>query len=140
MRKSLKYLLIVTLFFTLFEGCKKYPQGPSISFRSKAARVEGEWKIEKYLFNNVDQTNVAKSIMGSDFVWDIQKDGKYHLHGTNPIEGKWKFTDDKTTLTFTADITNPQDAKYLILRLKNKELWLKIIDIYGDTHEWHLNQ
>lgn len=44
--KLLLLLLIIT-----FSGCKKYEEGPTISFRSKKSRIVGNWNVEVYANN-----------------------------------------------------------------------------------------
>jgi len=41
--KTLLFVLTVSLF--VFSGCKKYEDGPLISFKSKMKRLEGEWRL-----------------------------------------------------------------------------------------------
>ncbi len=41
----------------LLSGCKKYPEGPLISFRSKTERVSNTWKFSNCKINGVDATS-----------------------------------------------------------------------------------
>jgi hypothetical protein len=43
--KTFLFVLSVTLF--LLAGCKKYEDGPYLSFKSKSKLLEGEWKLVK---------------------------------------------------------------------------------------------
>ena len=54
-----KLFTLICLFTSalLLTECKKYPEGPSISFRSKSERVANTWKLSKYYENNVDLTS-----------------------------------------------------------------------------------
>jgi hypothetical protein len=52
-----------TAFFTtlilatiLLVACKKYEEGPTLSLRSKTARVAGNWTLESYTVDGQDQT------------------------------------------------------------------------------------
>lgn len=47
MNKILLVLSVLLLF-----GCKKYEEGPSISFRTKKARLTNAWNIERKVFPN----------------------------------------------------------------------------------------
>ncbi|HZF99617.1 MAG TPA: hypothetical protein VEY71_01380 [Chitinophagales bacterium] len=54
MRKllALAALLLAVLF--AFEGCKKGPEDPFMSFKSRKKRVEGYWRVTQLLYNNID--------------------------------------------------------------------------------------
>src|SRR3989339_924733 len=95
---------IKILFFFLAAGlifstsCKKYPEGPSISLRTKTQRITGSWTIEKVTVNGTEATlnDFYKSI-----VFDVTKEGKFTYSYTVltipfKVEGEWKFNDDKT--------------------------------------------
>lgn len=45
-----QYLLVVIVFL----GCKKYPEGPKISFRSPTSRIVGEWNCVEYKVDGED--------------------------------------------------------------------------------------
>lgn len=52
-------LFILTILFLLpFSGCKKYEEGPLLSFRSPENRIEGRWDIDKLLINEADSTDI----------------------------------------------------------------------------------
>jgi hypothetical protein len=51
MKKILFYSFIIGILFTT---CKKYEEGPYISFRSKKARVVGDWELISYCRVDVD--------------------------------------------------------------------------------------
>lgn len=52
-------LFILTILFLLpFSGCKKYEEGPLLSFRSPENRIEGRWDIDKLLINEADSTGI----------------------------------------------------------------------------------
>jgi len=59
----MKKIIIIALSLLLIvpEGCKKYEDGPWISFRSKKNRLIGLWHVEEYKINNYDSTNLIKN-------------------------------------------------------------------------------
>lgn len=57
MKKTISILIISALLFSLFGSCKKYDEGPLISFRSKEKRMMGTWQIEHYFVNGYDSSS-----------------------------------------------------------------------------------
>ena len=57
--KKLISLLTIATFIGLFSGCKKGPDDPFISFRSRDARIMTKWKLTK-----IEGTQVSPSISG----------------------------------------------------------------------------
>jgi hypothetical protein len=45
-------------------ACKKYPEGPLISFRSAKNRVVGTWNVDKFYINSVDSTDEYNQKLG----------------------------------------------------------------------------
>lgn len=123
---------VVAMFFTFF-GCGKYEEGPDFSLRSKTSRITGIWKLDKMFINDVEQ--VIDESMNTARI-DIMKDGNGKISVsfqslTFAFDITWKFSDDKLSiiistesvelLTFYPNII----AEHEILRLTNKECWLK---------------
>ncbi len=144
MRAAIK-LFILCFLILVVTDCKKYPDGPSLSFRSKNARVEGNWKIDKYFKNGSEVTQTFIDFYGSDFEWDFKKDATWELKGKYTDHGTWKLGGDKLTLhvypakSDTATVDPPQDI-YDIQRLANKQLWLLIRYSTGETETFHFKQ
>ena len=44
-------IIVITI---LFSGCRKYEEGPLISFRSVVHRIEGNWQVTEYISNGID--------------------------------------------------------------------------------------
>ena len=74
MKKLFVLFCIITSALLLTE-CKKYPEGPSISFRTKKARIINSWKVSKYLENNVDLTTNFNNVFDSENI----NFGKYNI-------------------------------------------------------------
>ncbi len=126
-------------------GCGKYDEGPSISLRTKKARVVGEWEIEKIMRNGVDITSDYRIFAASE-VMTLKKDDSYTLAitntslaggGTDSESGTWAFASDKEKFTTSVTDNNVTTTfTYDILRLTNKEFWTKEVD-GSDTYEYH---
>jgi hypothetical protein len=121
-------LAIVVLFacLTTFSACKKYEEGPALSFRSKSERVANTWTLESYYENGTNKT--------SDFSdWDVvmvtDKDGAIKITQTHkPSQGKlevsgtWAFKNDKEQIEVV--FPSPTGTQvWDVLRLYEKEFW-----------------
>ena len=137
MNKTFKLTTLLLGFALIFgTSCGKYEEGPGISFRSKKARVANTWAVEKYTINEVEQS----TILFADVTFEFTKDGKYTFtFGTNGSEkGTWEFGDKKETIKTTEDGQSSVEES-TILKLKNKEFWIKEVD-NGVTTEIHLKE
>lgn len=144
--RNIRILLFFIVIIFCFAGCKKYDDGPTLSFRSKKARVVGKWVTEFWLVNKYEQILMLDSNRTAEFT----DDGIYRYHQYNPfnhlvtdLEGTWEFRKNKEQLLLSlpgiADTSSYQI--WDILRLKNKEIRLEMID-YGypnsTLYEWRL--
>lgn len=153
MKKVSTYFFIVAVIFSVaFVSCKKYPEGPSFSLRSKKERLANSWKIQKYYFNGGDSTTFAKSHVFNGYILNINKNGDYGFSYnlmigslTFPFNeaGAWTFTEDKKKVIFTKESGNTSaavgsSATWEVLRLKEKEFWVKYTQD-DDVTEVHFN-
>jgi hypothetical protein len=110
------------------EGCKKYEEGPSLSLRSRKERVANTWKIDKYIVNNEDQTAAYTSNF-PNYQLVLNKEGGASLNvgsNTGVFTGTWALTNDDEELVITlTSVGITQTTTSTILKLKEKELWLK---------------
>jgi len=134
MKKILLPLLVLTL---VLGSCKKYEEGHGFSLRSKKARVAGEWKIEKEIYNGQDEPLDADD---KDDVWKFDKDGTFEFQdpGNSTQKGKWSFDDKKEKITLTDDGSSFAFV-IEVIRLTNKEFWYTYTD-GSDVSETHLMQ
>lgn len=140
MKYSLFALGLLMLGFGL-NSCRKYEEGPNISFRSKEARVTNNWKIESALVNGVER--------GNDPYWEKQKHYFYRnksynqtiidpttLEATN-INGKWALYENGKKIAITqknatGNIDSTND--YNIIKLFEKQFWIRKIDNSLELH------
>lgn len=116
-------------------SCKKYEDGPALSIHTKKGRVAGDWEVEQYLQDGVDKTSDYRSIIASEtFTYD--KDGSYTSSATattafggqtSTDNGTWAFIDNKEQITSTSSAANSTADTMQILRLTNKEMWVKTV-------------
>ncbi len=143
-----KLVALSLLFLILLSSCKKYPDGPALSLRSKKERLSNTWHINKYYYNNEDKTGDAQYLF-ADYTLVINKNGTYSLSFHTKVyfltvlildtpsseSGKWAFNDDKSFVNFTPETStnsNASSSSYKILMLKEKELHAQTIDSNGN--------
>jgi hypothetical protein len=129
--KTLK--LIIALAFlggTLLSvsSCGKYENGPGFTLLTKKARLTGDWDEKE----TVDVNGNVTADNSSDYA-TFEKDGTYKVtSGSFSFIGTWEFVSDKEKLrvTYTSG-SSSISSEATIMRLTNKELWLKDDD--GDV-------
>lgn len=132
MKKLSILLMFVAVASFVFVGCKKYDDGPTLSFASKKGRVVNTWKVEKEIYNGVEQTLDPNDDSSIEF----KRDDSFTVSGTSSgvtysFTGTWKFGDKKETIitTMGSDVDT-----MVITRLKSKELWVKSVDGKSESH------
>ena len=132
MKSTISFAILTLILISLF-SCKKYPEGPSLSIRSKKGRIANKWKIDKWLIGGIDSTMyyaaegtfIELTKNGKVTATQIQSDGVQTL--TTTFTGEWQFSDDKEKFAWiiTDNWGNPADTNtFTILKLKHKEFWL----------------
>lgn len=119
MKKLLVLSLLAIFMLVGFSSCKKYEDGPMISFRSKTSRLVGDWKITKVTESGIDVSDKYDT-----YAFTFKDDNTYTHMKTKEETGKWSFNDDKTKIELTINGTGTIDS-YTIIRLKNDELTLE---------------
>jgi hypothetical protein len=121
-------ILFTVLILLALTSCNKYEDGPVLSFVSRNERVANTWKMDKAIDNGLDVTSsydryiVTLTKSGSaSFTAHFSLLSLEYDYVTN---GTWSFesNDDKLKLDYENDLV---DATYVILKLKEKELWLR---------------
>ena len=139
--------------FTLLYGCKKYPDGPGLTFRTPLQRILGTWKAAAYFVNDVDSIfffNQYESGLQIGFGSEENEEGyKGHVRcGSDSSDAYyatlyWKFVNDKDDLQldnqhqndlidFGGPLAEKDATVYRILRLTHDELWFETD--YNDRH------
>ncbi len=123
-----KHILLVTVltaFAFATPSCNKYEDGPKFTLLTKKMRLTNDWDIVEY--EDSDGDVVADN--SSDY-FSFEKDGTYRAnYGNFSYKGEWEFADNKEKLAISyqeGSITVTEKRE--ILRLTNKELWLKDSD------------
>jgi hypothetical protein len=114
--------------------CKKYPDGPQFSFRSRTTRVANTWKVAKYMVNDKDLTSQV-----TDYTETYTNDGNYsYSWGKYKGTGTWAFQNQDLEIRLTG-ITNQSSYTMVILKLEEKEFWYYYLD-GNDRKEFHMIQ
>lgn len=130
-----KCTLFIWAFVWFFSACAKYEEGPWMSFRSKAKRLEGSWLVEQAF--DLEDNSYLSEFEGQTYTFD--KEGNLSIRFTqagNPqtIQGRWQFIDLKDGLRWILEadslrldsLSFPYDSlvEFDILRLAQGDLRL----------------
>ena len=117
----MRYFLIAlsSLLFVNISGCKKYPEGPTVSLLSRRERIEGKWMASSVKFNNSDSTLLYK-----DHIWEFTRNYSVILQINNTKKtGIWStVTNDNE---FRIDYDDGTSQQFEIRKLQLKEFWLR---------------
>ncbi|MBI4929161.1 MAG: hypothetical protein HY841_00240 [Bacteroidetes bacterium] len=156
MKKIISYCLLFCFCTLFFTTCKKYPEGPKVSLRTKMARITGVWDVEYYEVDGIDSTSY---ILNSPYYYRyyfqrgpgacISKEmHPLDLIMVNQVSQKhccgWDISDSKDYIYIEVPAASQfysffplggiVKGGWDIQRLTNKELWLKLSDIYVKYH------
>lgn len=124
--------LIIIFSIPTIQSCKKYPEGPSISLRSRTARVSNTWRIENYRVNGNDFTSFI-----SGYTETFTKDGGYYYSwGNFEGSGRWFFQNNDREIRVEG-ISHKSSETLYILKLEENEFWYYYMD-GNDRNEFHL--
>jgi hypothetical protein len=140
--KNLSIVLIIMMGIALsFTSCKKYDDGPMLSFRFKKARVVNTWVIEKLIIDGTD-VSADTNYVDPNQKFEMTKDKKYTTTIGNLIieKGTWDFGSKKETIETQEDGSSTKEIS-TILKLRDKQLWTtrtETIGLGSVTIETHL--
>lgn len=135
MKKLTAFIFVLTIGSTvlaLMSSCKKYEDGPLISFRTRTERLSNTWEVDNYTVNGNDLTSLYTNCTET-----FSKGGDYSYScGLFDGAGKWKFqsNDERIQLTGNDDKSN---RNLKILKLEEDTFWYSTDD-GGDVTEVHM--
>jgi hypothetical protein len=133
-KKSILIIFIATAVFAVIPACKKYPEGPAFSLRTRTERVANTWRVDNYKVNGTDYTSLV-----SGYTETYTKSGAYSYSWGNLFEtGRWAFANDDREIQITGT-DNQSDHTLIILKLEEKQFWYYYMD-GGDKKEFHMVQ
>ncbi|MDX2247417.1 MAG: DUF5004 domain-containing protein [Bacteroidia bacterium] len=135
MKANRGYLFVIAALMIAFTGCSTYPDGPTISLKSKEARISGTWEITQA----TDEDGEDATEEFANWRYTFSEDGTAVLNITEgsvsyEMNGDWALSDDQLNFRVTVQgtilgtITFTQDAEYEILRLSDTQFWLKDLE------------
>jgi hypothetical protein len=131
--KNLSFAILLAALISLpAQSCKKYPDGPFISFRTRTERVAQTWKIESAKRNGSDYTSSV-----STYIEAYTKGGSYSyswyiMGGT----GTWAFQNSYKEI-LVSEVNVRSSRTLTILRLEKKSFWYYYMD-GSDKYEFHM--
>ena|SRR6218665_353353 len=133
--KNVKMLLAVVMLGTATVGlssCGKYEEGPGMSLLTKKMRITGEWDLKE----TVEPDGDVDADNSSDYV-TFDKDGTWtYTSGSVSQKGEWAFSSGKEKLKVSYPFGGVTvNSESTIIRLTNKEMWLKDGDGYISKSE-----
>ena len=125
---------LAVVFVLFLTSCKKYPDGPAISLRSRAERVSNAWKVESVTLNGNDITSSFTSI---NYTENYDKDGNYSYSSSiGNGSGKWAFENNDEQIK-RSGVSGQSSISMTILRLKENSFWYEFKD-GSDNFHFHL--
>lgn len=125
----MKTRLFAVIFVALatMQGCT-YSEGPSLSFRSKAGRLDGRWNCTFLESGSAPKT-------GDSLIYTFDKDGAGTavtktqitpgIYNTASVDLKWVWGETKENISIEQTWAGVKlgTKVYRILRMTNKEIW-----------------
>lgn len=131
---SVLIILLAGLMIPTLQSCKKYPDGPLISLRSRTERVANTWRVDNYKENGKDYTSLVMN-----YTETYSKDGNYsYSWGILSGTGKWAFQNNDKEIKLNG-INNQSSQTLFILKLEEKQFWFYYMD-GNDRKEFHMIQ
>ncbi len=134
-------MMMIALVLLGLCSCKKYEEGPALSFRSAENRLCRSWKVTAIAINGTPQDNSLPS------VWEFHDNNTCsrttrdaYSQEDLTIPGTWAFGDNKTIINITWTLTYPAislDESWTILGLRSDEVHLRA-SLYGNLTEYTL--
>jgi hypothetical protein len=127
MKNKIIYFIILAVGLSVTQsGCKKYEDGPAISFRSSTARLTNHWKISKVTSNANDIT-----LQFSGHEWEILKDGNFNLFVNAVLAktGTWRMGENMPKDMLIFNYSNGDVDFFTIKRLTNNEFTVIVSNV-----------
>jgi hypothetical protein len=113
-----KICSLVTILILLLVSCRKYEEGPLVSFKSRTSRVVNDWTVKQVYVNA--QYEAGHLATGSKY--SFSKDGKFSQDST--LTGTWRFLSNDEEIYLDYDVNSLKPMKYNINKLKEDAFWV----------------
>jgi hypothetical protein len=141
MKNYMLIALVAIVSLSTLSACRKYEEGPNISFRSKKARITNNWRVGSAEVNGVEESSSAYWAKQKHY---FRRNGDYTVTVIDPntqeatnLNGSWKLYDGSRKIALTLRRANAgQDSvvDFNILKLYNKQMWLRRTDNTVELH------
>lgn len=141
MKRIASILFFAFVMLVSITSCRKYEEGPNVSFRTKKARITNNWKYESA---QVDGVEVSLDPYYAKQKHYFYRDGKYIQTIIDPVtlearnlQGNWVLYDNDRKIAITVKIPPANldsTTNYNILKLFEKQMWLRTTD---NAREYH---
>jgi len=132
-------LIALSAISVTITSCNKYEDGPKFSLLTKKMRITGDWTATESIYTTTSGSSTTSTISGVTL--SIEKDGTYkETDPSGSDSGTWRLGEDKDDLLTTSSAPGSVEEGARILKLKSKELWLRITLSNGDKIETHYEQ
>lgn len=118
-------LLILGLAILTLQSCKKYSEGPVITFTTPEYRIQRSWVLEKAMYGTTDITESYKTLV-SEII--VKKGGEMQV--VNPaltLSYNWEFAQNKSVVKTKQSNANTWYDN-TVLKLTTKEFWYYYTD------------
>lgn len=129
--KKLSIIITILVLCTTAVGssCKKYEDGPYVSFKSREERITNNWTVEKAYRDGQDVTD-AYMAEYPGLTWQFE-DNKNATRTINVLgekvntNGKWTLqSDDEELAIFLSNPLYAENIVWVIKRLTTTQLWV----------------
>src|ERR1700758_2050957 len=125
-------VILAALLTIPFQSCKKYPDGPFISLRSRTARLCQTWRVENVQKNGADYTNLYYN-----YTETFTRHGDYsYTWDTKGGTSIWTFQNKDDEIVLNGVSAHSYNV-LIILRLEEKSFWYYYMD-GSDRYEFHM--
>ncbi|MEI6123414.1 MAG: hypothetical protein WCQ95_07270 [Bacteroidota bacterium] len=146
--KKIKYIIASIIILSLL-CCKKYEDGPCISFRKAKKKIATEWQVEYFSIDGSDDTKLYQNTCGCNFKFTEKFTTGYDpnvfdftncIGNIYDIRGSYDFANNKKTIKISSGgfIGNPDSiihyigpigtgfwSEWSIKRFTKTELWIE---------------
>jgi hypothetical protein len=141
--RKLAVIVSLSLLCTLLagSGCKKYEDGPYLSFKSREERISNTWKVGKVLKNEEEITPLVNTDL-PNLKWTFSTNGEatrsVDVNGTTvTVAGQWALQSDDEEIRIVIDSQlYSEDTVWVIIKLMEDEFWVRYA-INKDSYEVH---
>lgn len=117
MKRNILFPMLIVLLVSTVVGCKKGENDPVLPFKTRKARLTGEWKVTSFVTSSNTQ-NAGTVVSESSVVYE---DGTPWLQ-TDASGVEMEYTLDEFTVRFNKDYTVSLDQSLTLVRIDTNDV------------------